>query len=75
MSLEEAKTHFPEFVLKKIFPSVLFRVSPKFTYQNEGSQNYVFSMVEKYSPSIPTVKEIKQSPLKKVPVYITVLIT
>lgn len=56
MSLEETKTHFPEFVLKKIFPSVMFRVSSKSTYHNEGSQNYMFSMIEKYSPSISTVK-------------------
>lgn len=56
MSLEETKTHFQEFVLKKIFLPVLFRVSSKFTYHNEDCQTYMFSMVEKYTSSISTVK-------------------
>lgn len=56
MSLEETKTQFPEFVLIFFFPSVLFRVSFKFTYHNENIQNYIFSMTEKHSSSISTVE-------------------
>lgn len=61
MSPEETK---PEFVLKNILLSALLRASSKFRQK-----------VEKYSPSVSTVKQIKQSLKKKVPVYIPICVT